>query len=271
MNALTTTSNGLVPGNVREAMDLAEFMAGGKLVPNHLQKSPADCLMVIEQAMRWGMSPFAVAQATSVIQGKLMFEGKLVAAAVHSSGILAGRLSYEFKGAGDSRAITVSGTLKGEGAPRSIEVAFKDAKTANQMWQKQPDQQLVYHGTRVWARRHAPEVMLGVYSPEEFEAPPMRDVTPSAPPPPPAVQKAGAGGGSPPPAAAPAAPPANGSVAALKWLNGEFKTGLEACRDAADVSEYTAANADRMERINANYPQLAEDMAAMIAERMGAL
>ena len=42
------------------------------------------CLVVIEQAMRWGMSPFAVAQCTSSIGGKLMYEGKLVAAAVES-------------------------------------------------------------------------------------------------------------------------------------------------------------------------------------------
>jgi hypothetical protein len=31
---------------------------------------------------------------------------------------------------------------------------------------------LAYFGARVWARRHAPELMLGVYSPEEFDEPP---------------------------------------------------------------------------------------------------
>ena len=42
----------------------------------------------------------------------------------------------------------------------------------------QPDQQLAYHGSRVWARRHAPELMLGVYSPEEFDEPqPLRPST----------------------------------------------------------------------------------------------
>jgi hypothetical protein len=43
--------------------------------------------MVIEAAMRWGMSPFAVAQETSVIQGKLMFSGKLVAAAIQTHSV----------------------------------------------------------------------------------------------------------------------------------------------------------------------------------------
>ena len=60
-----------------EAMRLAEMMATAKLVPVALQKSPADCLMVIQQAIRWDMDPFAVAQECSVIQGKLMHSGKL--------------------------------------------------------------------------------------------------------------------------------------------------------------------------------------------------
>lgn len=177
MNAIIPASQaqsqsvGLVPQNLDQAMRLAEMMARGKLVPEHL-RNPSDALMVVELAMRFGMSPFAVAQATSVIQGKLMLEGKLVSAAVHSSGILSGRLAYVFAGEGATRRITVSGTIRGEAIARTIDVELKDAKTTNGMWVKQPDQQLVYFATRAWARRHVPEVMLGVYSPEEFDAPP---------------------------------------------------------------------------------------------------
>jgi hypothetical protein len=173
--SLTTTTGGglgLVPQSMDQAMRLAEMMAVGKLVPSHLQRSPGDCLMVIEQAMRWGMSPFAVAQSTSVIQGKLMFEGKLVAAALHASGALATRLAYDYAGEGAARLVRVSAVLAGETEPRAVEVKLADAKTTNGMWTKQPDQQLAYHGARVWARRYAPEVMLGVYTPEEMEPAP---------------------------------------------------------------------------------------------------
>ena len=87
MNAVITTGNtALTPTSMESAIKLAEMMARGKLVPSHLHNSPGDCLMVIEASMRWQMSPFAVAQCTSVIQGKLMFEGKLVAAALNASG-----------------------------------------------------------------------------------------------------------------------------------------------------------------------------------------
>lgn len=86
-----------------------------------------------------------------------------------------------------------------------------------------------------------------------------------------APKTAGAGSGTPPQRPPAPANPPNGAAKAAAWLRGEFKTALETCRDAADISALTAADADRMERINANYPDLAEEMAQMVAERMGAV
>ncbi len=165
-----SSAPGLVPQGMDQAIKLAEMMARGKMIPEHLRNSPGDCLMVVEQAMRWRMSPFAVAQCTSSVKGKLMFEGKLTAAAVETSGAIVGGFDYQFSGSGPERKIVVSARRVGEKEVRSIEVTWKDAATSNEYWKKQPDQQLVYHGTRVWARRWTPSVMLGVYSPEEFNA-----------------------------------------------------------------------------------------------------
>lgn len=157
----------LVPSNIEQAIKLADLMCKGELVPQHLQEKPANCLMVIEQAIRWGMSPFAVAQCTSVIQGKLMYEGKLVAAVVNARGELAERLRYAYDGAGRDRTCTVTGRLRGEEETRTVSVTWGLVKSSNKVWETQPDQQLAYYGARVWARRHLPEVMLGVYSPDE--------------------------------------------------------------------------------------------------------
>lgn len=172
MSLTVTGGSALVPHNMDAAIKLAEMMARARMVPAHLQGQVGDCLMVVEQAGRWGMSPFAVAQCTSVIQGRLMYEGKLVAAALHTSGALATRLSYDYSGEGASRVVRVSAVLAGETEPRFVDVRLADAKTTNKMWTTQPDQQLAYHGARVWARRYAPEVMLGVYAPEEMETAP---------------------------------------------------------------------------------------------------
>lgn len=161
----------LLPQSLEEGINLAKMMAQGKLVPTHLQGQAADCFMVVEQATRWRMSPMAVAQCTSVIHGKLMFEGKLVAAAIYASGILQGRFKYVFSGQGPTRAIAISARVRGESEDSSLEVKLCEVVTDNRIWKSQPDQQLVYASTRVWARRFTPEVMLGVYTPDEFDEP----------------------------------------------------------------------------------------------------
>jgi hypothetical protein len=164
----TTGASALVPRDMREAMELAKMMASTGFLARELQ-NPGGALFVIEQSSRWNMSPFAVAMETAFIQGRPMFSGKIVAAAVVSSGAITGRLAYAYEGQGDNRTITVSGTVRGEAEPRTVTVRLADARTQNKVWASQPDQQLAYHGARVWARRHTPEVMLGVYSEEEFE------------------------------------------------------------------------------------------------------
>lgn len=153
--------------NFDQAIKLAQMMSEAQLVPVHLQKKPADCLLIVEQSARWNMSPFAVAQATSVISGKLMFEGKLVTAALNGSGALSGRLRFDIEGEGDGLLCIASATIRGEQQARTVAVKIKDVRTGNKMWQSQPEQQLCYSAARVWGRRHLPEVMLGVYSPEE--------------------------------------------------------------------------------------------------------
>src|SRR5215475_347943 len=106
MNAIVPAA--LVPTDMDQAIRLAKAMSDAKMLPKHLQGDVGTCLMIVEQAMRWGMSPFAVAQCTSSIGGKLMFEGKLVAAAVEASGVIDGHFDYEFKGEGDDRQVTIS-------------------------------------------------------------------------------------------------------------------------------------------------------------------
>lgn len=184
MNAVTPHRPGagalaLLPTSMRDAMEMATMMAKAGFFPKELN-NPGACLFVVEQAMRWNMSPYAVATEMSFPQGKPMFSGKLVAAAVQSSGTIQGRMHYAYSGTGQDRAVTVSATLRGEAEPVSVDVRLADAKTSNQHWAKSPDQMLAYHGARVWARRYAPEVMLGVYAPEEFDDAPQAAPLPPA-------------------------------------------------------------------------------------------
>ena len=161
--------NALVPTNIREALELADIMAKASLIPDHLRGKPGDCLLVIMQAQRWGMDAVSVAQCTSVVHGKLCYEGKLVAAALYAMGALDGRLRYEFSGSGERRTIRVVGRPRGTATEQEVVGVVADWKTGNENWKKQPDDMLVYRGTRQWARRYAPEALLGIYTPDELE------------------------------------------------------------------------------------------------------
>lgn len=156
----------LTPATMDQGMKLAELMADCTLVPDHLKKKPGDCFPILVQALRWKMDPFAVAQATAVVRGKLCYEGKLVHAVLVSMGAIEGRLSFDYEGAGDNRKITVTGTPKGDKA-RSISGTVRQWQTDNGNWKRDPDMMLAYRGTRAWARLYCPDAMLGVYTPDE--------------------------------------------------------------------------------------------------------
>lgn len=144
----------------------------------------ANCFMVVNQAYRWKMDPFAVAQSCSVVHGRLMYEGKLVAAALETN--IATRLSYEWGtwnaitetvdtskiGEGDYLGVIVSGTLPGEDEPKTIEGGVGSWKTSGDgsPWRiGNMRRQMRYRGAREWARAHAPATMLGVIAQDEID------------------------------------------------------------------------------------------------------
>ncbi len=183
------------PEGMDRLVRFATLMADSKAtVPAHLAGKPADCLAVTMQAAQWGMNPFAVAQKTHVVNGTLGYEAQLVNAVVSSSNLLATRLNYKWDGdwskvsgktdKSPSLTVTVWATLKGESEPRTLTISMAQAGVRNSpLWEQDPRQQLAYLCVKRWARLHAPDVLLGVYTPDELqEAQPRveRDNTPPA-------------------------------------------------------------------------------------------
>lgn len=183
------------PEGMNQLVRFAELMAQSKAtVPQHLAGKPADCLAVTMQAAQWGMNPFAVAQKTHVVNGTLGYEAQLVNAVVSSSNLLATRLNYRWDGdwskvngktdKSPSLTVTVSAVIKGESDPRELTISMAQAGVRNSpMWEQDPRQQLAYLCVKRWARLHAPDVLLGVYTPDELQetAPRVeRDITPPA-------------------------------------------------------------------------------------------
>lgn len=183
------------PEGMNQLVRFAELMAQSKAtVPAHLAGKPSDCLAVTMQAAQWGMNPFAVAQKTHVVNGTLGYEAQLVNAVVSSSNLLATRLNYRWDGdwskvngksdKSPDLTVTVWATLKGETDPRTLTISMQQAGVRNSpLWEQDPRQQLAYLCVKRWARLHAPDVLLGVYTPDELqETTPRveRDVTPVA-------------------------------------------------------------------------------------------
>lgn len=171
---------------------IAGLMGAMSVLPDHLvgrkvngqwQDFPieairANCFRITNQAIRWGMDPFAIVDETYVVGGKLAYQGKLVAAVVNSRANLKGRLNYTFSGTGDDRTVVVSGVFEGETEPRTVDLKLRDAKTDNQMWRKDPDQKLIYSAVVKWARRHCSEIVLGVLTDDDLERMQQQDRAP---------------------------------------------------------------------------------------------
>ncbi len=196
----STASLVLDTDSLEKMIKLAEFMAKSKAaIPDHFKGNPGDCLALVMQAMQWKMNPYTIASKTHVINGVLGYEAQLVNAVIISIGPIEGRLEYEWFGDwskvtgkfkvlknGEGKeyripawsltdeeglGVIVRGTIKGESQPRERRLLLAQARVRNStMWADDPEQQLAYLCLKKWARLYMPDVILGVYTPDELES-----------------------------------------------------------------------------------------------------
>ena len=189
---------------------VAEVMAiSGITVPKHLRGNVGDCMAIVMQSIAWGMNPWPVAQKTHEVNGVLGYEGQVVNAVITSMAPTKDRLNYEWYGPWENvignfvertsqkgnkytapgwsladekgLGIRVWATIKGEQSPRVLDLLLSQAQPRNStLWATDPKQQLAYLATKRWARLYCPDVILGVYTPDEISESdqPPRDITP---------------------------------------------------------------------------------------------
>ncbi len=186
----------------------ANLMADSRVaIPEHLAGKPADCMAIVMQAMQWGMNPYAVAQKTHLVGGTLGYEAQLVNAVISSSSAIQGRFHYEYDGdwsrCTKSKEITVKKPAKGGGSYEKQErvrgwtdedeeglsirvgaVLRGEAEITwgepvylssivirnSPLWVSNPKQQIAYLALKYWSRLYTPDVVLGVYTPDEIES-----------------------------------------------------------------------------------------------------
>lgn len=173
-NPITLEQSPLFNGDMfKQMLLIADAMSKCESIPQHFRGKPADCLRVVEYSYRIKQSPFQVIECISLIKGKMMQEGKLITAVINCSPFIKGSLNFSITGdirEKKSLHCIVSGTKAGETEPREITVSWSEGfemSPTKTMWNNMPEQMLCYYGARVWARRYAPEVMLGLYSNDE--------------------------------------------------------------------------------------------------------
>lgn len=199
------------PDALDKLVRFAEIMANSRVtVPAHLAGKPSDCLAVTMQAIQWRMNPFAVAQKTFLVSGVLGYEAQLVNAVITTMAPTQDRPHYEWFGPWEKVigkftektspkgnkyiapgwtlddetgcGVRVWATMKNEQEPRRLELLLSQAQVRNStLWASDPKQQLAYLAVKRWARLHCPDVILGVYTPDEIETAPSveRDITPA--------------------------------------------------------------------------------------------
>jgi hypothetical protein len=182
---LSRESGGLAFANMADVLQFAKVMAiSGVAIPPHLRGQIGTCLAVTIQAVEWKLSPFAVANKSYEVNGRIAYESQLVQAVILQRAPIKGRFDVEFFGEDTKRQCTVTATLHDGERKSYTSPAIGTIKVQNSpLWKSDPDQQLFYYAGRALCRRHFPDVLLGIYTPDDIYNGPeyARDVTPRKP------------------------------------------------------------------------------------------
>jgi hypothetical protein len=187
------------PVIAERVMAIAQTLARGvATVPKHLQGNVGDCLAIVMQSASWKLNPFAVAQKTFLIGGRLGYEAQLLNAVATSLRVIDGRFEYTYFGDWSKIAkkpvmkrsqngyevmtpgwdendeggigVTVTARLRGDPAPRDLELLLQECWPRNStLWAAKPRQQIAYLAVKQWMRLYAPDAILGVYTVDELQ------------------------------------------------------------------------------------------------------
>lgn len=168
----------LTPQTLGEVVGFAKLMSTAQhAIPGHLRENAGACMAVTLQALSWRMSPFAIAQKSYKVNDQIAYEAQVIAAVINSRANFKIRPIIAFSGEGPTRQCTVTftftnGDVREYTSPEVGKITTKNSP----LWKSDVDQQLSYFSLRSAARRHCPEVILGVLDRDEVEhAEPMPD------------------------------------------------------------------------------------------------
>lgn len=180
--------SGISFANAGEVMAFANMMAeAGSAVPAHLRQSPGACLGVIDDSIRFGLSPFYCARQSYFVNDQLAYMAQLFAAVLNANLPLIKRPIYSYAGSAQIEDYTDDGKKKrraiGDLVCR-VELhlvggqviehfsppvgMIKNQKSP--LWVVDTKQQIAYYTIRSAARLHFSDVLAGAYDIDEAAA-----------------------------------------------------------------------------------------------------
>lgn len=155
--------------------ELAAFtgdIQGAELLPKHLRNRPADVYLTVMTGHELGMAPMQSIRSIHVIEGKPTLSADLMGALA-----MARRDVCEYLRPVELSAAVATYETKRVGWPESMRMSFtmEDAQraglTQKDNWKKYPAAMLKSRCLAAIVRAAYPDLMLGIYDPDELDAP----------------------------------------------------------------------------------------------------
>jgi hypothetical protein len=167
----STAMQPFVPASLGELYELCEKLAKSDLMPEALRGKPGNCAVVIMTGQELGLGPMLSARTINVIKGKSSLSADLMGALVQRSSVCeyfmpvettATQAVYETKRRGCPRPVRLSWTIRQAQA----------AGLVNQPnWKAYPEAMLRARCEAALARMVYPDIVAGIYDPDELGAP----------------------------------------------------------------------------------------------------
>ena len=178
-----------LPTTMAEAEQLAQRLAQSALLPDGLRGKPADVLITLITGHELGLSPMQSVRGLHVVKGRAVMSADLAVGLVkRNSACRHFRLV-----ASDDKAATYETLREGEPEPTRMTFTVDQARQAGLVadnWKRFPSAMLRARCSLALARAVYPDVLQGVYDPDEVgagpavAAPPTVEPRTVAPPPP---------------------------------------------------------------------------------------
>lgn len=168
----------VAPRNMTELLEFSKVMSNsGVMVRPYFRGNVGACMAVSMQAFRWGFDPIAVSNKTYFTKNKageeqMAYEAQLVHAVILARAPLKNRPIPLYFGDGNDRRCQITAHVRGTNQEVTYDSPVISTITPKNspLWISDPDQQLFYYSVRAFARRHFPDVIMGVYTDDEIDA-----------------------------------------------------------------------------------------------------